>query len=50
MYGLVDLIKNKHFEKNSRILAVHTGGLQGIEGMNRKLAKKKMPLLCSEIA
>ena len=48
MYGLVDLIKNKHFEKNSRILAVHTGGLQGIEGMNRKLAKKKMPLLCSE--
>lgn len=47
MYGIVDLIKNKHFEKNSRILAVHTGGLQGIEGMNRKLANKKMSLLCS---
>ena len=49
MYGLVDLIKNNHFEKKSRILAIHTGGLQGVEGMNRKLAKKKMSLICSEI-
>ena len=46
MYGLVDMIKNKQFEKNSRILAIHTGGLQGIDGMNQKLTKKKLPLIC----
>ena len=46
MYGLVDMIKNKRFEKNSRILAIHTGGLQGIDGMNQKLNKKKLPLIC----
>jgi 1-aminocyclopropane-1-carboxylate deaminase len=47
MFGIVDMITNKRFNKNSRILAIHTGGLQGIEGMNRKLAEKKMSLLCS---
>lgn len=46
MYGLVDMIRNKRFEKNSRILAIHTGGLQGIHGMNQKLTKKKLPLIC----
>lgn len=46
MYGLVDMIRNNRFEKNSRILAIHTGGHQGIEGMNQKLKKKKLPLIC----
>ena len=46
MYGLVDMILNNRFEKNSRILAIHTGGHQGIEGMNQKLKKKKLPLIC----
>ena len=46
MYALVDMIRNNQFEKNSRILAIHTGGLQGIEGMNIKLKKKKLPLIC----
>lgn len=46
MYGLVDMIRNKRFEKNSRILAIHTGGLQGIDGMNQKLKKKKLSLIC----
>ena len=46
MYGLLDMIRNKRFEKGCRILAIHTGGLQGIEGMNQKLKKKKMPLIC----
>jgi len=46
MYGLVDMIRNKRFEKNSRILAIHTGGLQGIYGMNQKLKNKKLPLVC----
>ncbi len=46
MYGLVDMIRNNRFEKKSRILAIHTGGLQGIAGMNQKLKKKKLPLIC----
>ncbi|MBW2938826.1 pyridoxal-phosphate dependent enzyme [Aureisphaera sp. CAU 1614] len=43
MFGIFDLIKQKKLKKNSRILAVHTGGLQGIAGMNQKLKKKKLP-------
>ncbi|WP_299444252.1 pyridoxal-phosphate dependent enzyme [uncultured Aquimarina sp.] len=45
MYGLFDRIKNGAFTKNTRILAVHTGGLQGIAGMNKKLEKKEFPLI-----
>lgn len=44
-YGIFDLIKQGMFKKNSRILAIHTGGLQGIAGMNEKLKKKNLPLL-----
>jgi 1-aminocyclopropane-1-carboxylate deaminase len=40
LYGIIDLIKNGHFAKQNRILAVHSGGLQGIDGMNKKLYKK----------
>lgn len=43
LYGIRESIKNELFDKNSRILAIHTGGLQGIEGMNRHLAKRKLP-------
>ena len=35
-YGIHDLIKNNYFPKGSSILAVHTGGLQGIAGFNRR--------------
>lgn len=45
MYGIMDLLKKKHFNENSRILAVHSGGLQGIDGMNRLLKRKKLPLI-----
>ena len=45
MFGLRDLIRNEFFSKNTRILAVHTGGLQGIAGMNQKLLKKGFPLI-----
>ena len=31
MYGLYDLIQNNYFAKNSVIVAIHTGGLQGIK-------------------
>ena len=46
MYGLVDMIRRNQFEKNCRILAIHTGGLQGIAGMNQRLKTKKLPLIC----
>lgn len=43
IYGIRESIKNELFDENSRVLAIHTGGLQGIEGMNRLLAKRKLP-------
>jgi 1-aminocyclopropane-1-carboxylate deaminase len=43
MYGIVDLIKKDFFKKGTKILAIHTGGLQGIEGMNVLLKKKNLP-------
>ena len=45
MFGIMDLVKKDFFKSNSSILAVHTGGLQGIEGMNQRLLKKKLPLI-----
>lgn len=32
MFGLLDLIQKDHFPKNTRILAIHTGGVQGNRG------------------
>ena len=40
VFGVLDLIKNNYFPVNSRILLIHTGGLQGIDGMNIKLKNK----------
>ncbi|WP_418511806.1 1-aminocyclopropane-1-carboxylate deaminase/D-cysteine desulfhydrase [Corallibacter sp.] len=45
MFGIFDLIKKEYFPKDSKILAIHTGGLQGIEGMNARLKRKGMPLI-----
>lgn len=45
MYGIFDLLKKGYFKENSRIFAIHTGGLQGIEGMNQKLKKKNIPII-----
>lgn len=35
-FAVWDMIKTDKFEKNLRIVLLHTGGLQGIEGFNRK--------------
>lgn len=40
-YGIFDMIKNNYFPPNSTIVAVHTGGLQGIEGINQRLQSKQ---------
>lgn len=45
LFGIFDMMEKKAFPQNSRILAVHTGGLQGIAGMNRFLKKKNLPLI-----
>lgn len=45
MFGIMDMLKLNRIPKNSRILAIHTGGLQGIQGMNIKLKQKKLPIL-----
>lgn len=45
MFGIFDLLQRGHFRENTRILAVHTGGLQGISGMNKFLQKRNMALI-----
>ena len=45
IFGIMDLLQKGYFKENSRILAVHTGGLQGIAGMNQRLIKKNLPII-----
>ena len=45
VYGILDLIAKDYFEPHTKILAIHTGGLQGIVGVNKILKKKKLPLI-----
>ncbi|RAJ22471.1 1-aminocyclopropane-1-carboxylate deaminase [Gelidibacter algens] len=45
MYGVLDLLKKGYFPEHSKILIIHTGGLQGILGMNDLLKKKQWPLI-----
>ena len=45
MYGIYDLMSKGYFKEGSRILAIHTGGLQGIDGMNMKLKQQNKPLI-----
>lgn len=40
LFGLFDLIQRDYFNKGSRILAIHTGGLQGLDGFPE--LKKKL--------
>lgn len=36
MYGLSDMIATGYFAKGSQVLAIHSGGLQGIQGFNQR--------------
>ena len=45
LYGILKLINNGYFKSGSKVLAIHTGGLQGIPGMNTMLKNKKLPLI-----
>lgn len=45
IWGVYDLIHKGYFKPNSKILAIHTGGLQGIYGMNELLRKKNKEII-----
>ncbi|MFP9098809.1 1-aminocyclopropane-1-carboxylate deaminase/D-cysteine desulfhydrase [Flavobacterium sp. RHBU_24] len=45
VFGVIDLIENGFFAPDSSILLIHTGGLQGIAGMNAQLIKKNLPTI-----
>ena len=49
VYGVIDLIQKNYFQADSKILLVHTGGLQGISGMNIHLKNKKLPIIISNV-
>ena len=43
LFGVYDLLANDFFPPMSKILVIHTGGLQGISGMNTILQKRGWP-------
>ena len=45
LFGIVDLIKKNAFPENSTVLAIHTGGIQGIEGFNKSLGNKNQQII-----
>ena len=45
VFGVIDLIKKNYFPAKSKILLIHTGGIQGIQGMNIKLRNKHLPTI-----
>ncbi len=45
LFGIFDLIKKDYFKRGTQILAIHSGGLQGIIGMNLALRKRNLPVL-----
>lgn len=49
VFGVMDLIENSYFPNNSKILIIHTGGLQGIAGMNQLLEKKKLSKINTDV-
>ena len=45
VFGVLDLIEKEYFPENSKILMIHTGGLQGIKGMNFALKNKNKEII-----
>lgn len=46
VYGVMDLIEKDFFPPNAKILMIHSGGLQGVKGMNLALQKKNKEIIC----
>ena len=49
VFGVIDLIQKNYFPAQSNILLIHTGGLQGIQGMNVKLKNKQLPTIAIDV-
>ena len=45
LYGLYEMIQTGQFPSGSRILAIHSGGLQGIAGFNERYQSKNLCIL-----
>ena len=45
VFGVLDLIEKGYFPENSKILMIHTGGLQGIKGMNALLKQQQKEII-----
>lgn len=45
VYGILDLIKKDNFKEGTKILAIHTGGIQGIAGFNQELVEKNKQII-----
>lgn len=45
LYGICDLASRDYFPEFSKIIAIHTGGLQGISGCNEQRRKKGKSIL-----
>ncbi len=48
VFGLAEMASQGQFKRGTRILALHTGGLQGIFGMNERLRKKNLRITYEE--
>lgn len=49
VFGVIDLINKNYFPANSKILLIHSGGLQGINGINELLKKKNKTLINTNV-
>ncbi len=49
VFGVIDLIERNYFPENTKILLIHTGGIQGIQGMNIKLKNKHLPTIAIDV-
>jgi 1-aminocyclopropane-1-carboxylate deaminase len=49
VFGVINLIERNYFPENAKILLIHTGGIQGIQGMNIKLKNKHLPTIAIDV-
>ena len=48
LFGTMHLIEKDYFPNGAKILAIHTGGIQGIKGMNIYLKKKNLQQIITQ--
>ncbi|WP_299016427.1 pyridoxal-phosphate dependent enzyme [uncultured Polaribacter sp.] len=45
LFGILDLVAKDNFKAGSKLLAIHTGGIQGITGFNKTLKEKQEQII-----